>query len=381
MTYENYFSNQRKIAFDLNADLPDQVQSNIYDEANRVQEKILVPRKLEERNILIIGGAGYIGMPLSGHLLKRGYRVRCLDILLYQNQKCLDSLLKYPNYEFQYGDMVNAETMELALKDVTDVIILAGLVGDPITRRYPEESKAINEVGLRNVLRSLDGRGLNKVIFVSTCSNYGEIPLDSVADENFELKPLSHYANCKVGMELELLAGKDRVDYCGTTLRFATAFGLSKRMRFDLTVSEFTRELFVGNLLEVYDADTWRPYCHVQDFAHVLARVLEMPRDIVDFEIFNAGGEINNYTKKMLVEEIRKSLPKSQIKYVDGGFDRRNYRVDFTKIHNQLYFKPKWTVGDGIVELVSALGRNFLTDYEERINFYRNNEITYTIRS
>jgi nucleoside-diphosphate-sugar epimerase len=381
MTYENYFSNQRKIAFDLNADLPDQVQANIYDEANRVQEKILVPRKLEERNILIIGGAGYIGMPLSGHLLKRGYRVRCLDILLYQNQKCLDSLLKYPNYEFQYGDMVNAETMELALKDVTDVIILAGLVGDPITRRYPEESEAINDIGLKKMLRSLDGRGLNKVIFVSTCSNYGEIPLESVADEDFELKPLSSYADCKVAMELELLSGKERADYCGTILRFATAFGLSDRMRFDLTVSEFTRELFVGNLLEVYDSDTWRPYCHVSDFARVLERVLEMPRNAVAFEVFNAGGEINNFTKEMIVEEIRKSIPKSQIKYVDGGFDRRNYRVDFTKIQEKLYFTPKWTVGDGIVELVEVLKRNFLTDYEARINFYRNNEIAYTIQS
>jgi len=252
------------------------------------------------------------------------------------------------------------------------------LVGDPITKKYPREHQAINEYGLARFIDTLDGRGLNKVIMVSTCSNYGEIPSDSLADENYPLKPLSLYANAKVAREKQVLGGANKVDYCGTVLRFATAFGLSGRMRFDLTVSEFTRDLFGGAVLEVYDADTWRPYCHVRDFARVLTRVLEMPRQDVGFEVFNAGGEANNYTKKMIVEAVQRHFPQSRFELVDkGGADRRNYKVDFSKIRTRLHFEPEFSVEQGVVELIDALRQGFFADYGQRLNFYRNNELHY----
>jgi len=160
-------------------------------------------------------------------------------------------------------------------------------------------------------------------------------------------------------------------------MRFATAFGLSSRMRFDLTVSEFTRDLFSGTLLQVYDADTWRPYCHVRDFARALTRVLEMPSSAVRFEVFNAGGDTNNYTKKMIVDAVHRHFPQSRYEFVAGGFDRRNYKVDFAKIRNKLHFEPHVTVEQGIIELIAAMRQGFFADYGERLPFYRNQDLNY----
>ena len=351
--------------------------ASLLSEGLRVKEDVLIQRGLNDRTILVIGGAGYIGVPLTFQLLSRGYNVRCLDLLLYGNRDSISLFLGEPGYEFIFGDMADSDVMTKALEGITDVIILAGLVGDPATKKYPDESAMINDAGIKSVISHINGKGINKVVFVSTCSNYGEIPEDATADENYELKPLSLYAKSKVAAEKIILGNSEKVDYSGTILRFSTAFGLSGRMRFDLTVSEFTRELFIGNTLEVFDADTWRPYCHVRDFSRALIRVLEAPVNDVAFDVFNAGGDINNYTKEMMVEAILKHLPDGKVKYVDGGADRRNYRVDFSRIKEKLYFEPAFTVDDGISELIDKMKQGFYQDYEARINFYRNNEIIY----
>jgi nucleoside-diphosphate-sugar epimerase len=373
----NPISHAEYIANVANADLPDAVRLQIFAEENRVATEILKPRGLPRRRVLLVGGAGYIGSPLTAHLLARGYDVRCFDLLLYRNEDCVTPFLGHPHYEFIKADVADGQATSAALDGVTDVIVLAGLVGDPITKKYPAEHQAINEDGLARFIDSLDGRGLNKVIMVSTCSNYGEIPADTLADENYALKPLSLYAKAKVAREKQILGGANKVDYCGTVMRFATAFGLSSRMRFDLTVSEFTRDLFSGTLLQVYDADTWRPYCHVRDFARALARVLEMPREAVRFEVFNAGGDANNYTKKMIVDAVHRHFPQSRYEFVAGGFDRRNYKVDFSKIRTKLHFEPQFTVEHGIVELIAALKQGFFADYAARLPFYRNQDLVY----
>jgi nucleoside-diphosphate-sugar epimerase len=373
-------SRASRIAHVENDDLPADMRDAIFQEECRLETGILSPRGLARRRVLLAGGAGYIGSPLTQFLLARGYDVRCLDLLLYGNRDCVTPYLGHPHYEFVPGDIADPVVAAAALRDVTDVIVLAGLVGDPITKKYPAEHQAINETGLARFIDMLDGRGLNKVIMVSTCSNYGEIPAETLADEEYPLKPLSLYAQAKVAREKQVLGGANRVDYCGTVMRFATAFGLSGRMRFDLTVSEFTRDLFSGAALEVYDADTWRPYCHVRDFARALARVLEMPADRVRFEVFNAGGNANNFTKRMIVDAVHRQLPQSQFKFVDrGAADRRNYRVDFRKIRERLLFEPDVSVEQGVIELIAALRQGFFADYAERPSFYRNQELSYPI--
>jgi len=330
------------------------------------------------KNILLIGGAGYIGTPLTESLLKKNYKIRCFDSLIYSQKYCIESLIKKENYEFILGDLRNYDKIDNLLSGVTDVVILAGLVGDPITKKYPNESKQINYVALKNFIDKCNNKKIKKVIFVSTCSNYGLISNEDLADENYELNPLSDYAKHKVNIENYIMSLKGMVDYSPTVLRFATAFGLSPRMRFDLTINEFTRDLFVNNNIILYDANTWRPYCHVNDFADLIHKVLTSEKNKTDFQIFNAGGDKNNSTKIGITESLRKYFPKSKVSFKDKGADPRNYRVNFSKVKDVLNFEPKYTIEDGIKEIILSLKKgNFLDlkKYNDNLGNYKiNNE-------
>jgi nucleoside-diphosphate-sugar epimerase len=328
-----------------------------------------------DKSILIIGGAGYIGLVTTGVLLEAGHKVTCLDAFYYENNSCVTPYLSNPNYRFIYGDLRNIDKLDLALEGVTDVVVLAGLVGDPITKKYPDLSRSINDEGILRCIDHLNKKGLDRVIFVSTCSNYGLIASDDLADESYTVNPLSLYAKSKVSAERHLLAGKGRVDYTPTILRFATAFGLSPRMRFDLTVNEFTRALANEQELIVFDAHTWRPYCHVKDFGRLIQIVIDAPHKDVAFEIFNAGGEANNYTKQGIVEIILSLLPSAKVKYQDHGSDPRNYRVSFSKVRDRLGFKPKYTVLHGVTELLDAINERVFDRVDQMHNFYGNYEI------
>ncbi len=306
------------------------------------------------KKILLIGGAGYVGTVLASHFLKKGYKVTVLDNFTYGNQFAVYSFLGDPDYRLVYGDMADRDCLTEASRDVTDVILLAGLVGDPVTKKYPDASEAVNVHGVRAAMDFFDGKGIGKLVFVSTCSNYGMIAENELADEKFRLSPMSLYAKAKVANEVYLLEKLGKVDYSGVVLRFSTAFGLSPRMRFDLTVSEFTRDLYFGKELLVYDEHTWRPYCHLRDFARLLDTVITSESEKVHFQVFNAGGDINNYTKKMIVDEILTHIPDGRVKYGEQGGDPRNYRVSFKKVKRVLGFEPAFTLKDGVRELINA---------------------------
>ena len=368
------------VADGINAHLPANYRSAIKDEHRRMTSNILRPLGLSERKILIVGGAGYVGLVLTNHFLQSGYKVRSFDNLMYNQDLTVVPFLHHPQYEFFNGDLTRESEFNSALDGITDVILLAGLVGDPVTKSFPEEAAKVNDIGHAQMIHMLNGRGLNKVVFVSTCSNYGLIEGNQLADENFELNPLSLYAKSKVRIEKQLLSLQGKVDYIPTILRFATAFGLSSRMRFDLTVSEFTRALALGEDLLVYDANTWRPYCHLRDFGELIRRVLEAPTNRVAFDVFNAGGEVNNYTKQMIVDAILKQLPDSKVRYQEHGQDPRNYRVDFTKVRERLFFEPQYTVPDGIRELIAAVRQGLFINIDSPKSFYGNWHINEPIK-
>ena len=152
------------------------------------------------KKVLLIGGAGYVGSVLSSYFLRKGYFVTVLDNFIYNNQFSVTSFIGNPNYEIVRGEMGNYSDLDKVSKDANDVIILSGLVGDPITKKYPKESEIINDKSLKNALIT-DNKHINKLIFISTCSNYGLIKDNELADENFELSPLSTYAKAKVSNE------------------------------------------------------------------------------------------------------------------------------------------------------------------------------------
>ena len=150
-------------------------------------------------------------------------------------------------------------------------------------------------------------------------------------------------------------------------------------MRFDLTLNEFTRDLAVGNELLIYDAHTWRPYCHVRDFAKLIQTVIEATAEKVSYEIFNAGGDKNNATKQMIVDAILDKIPLGKAKYQDHGHDHRNYRVSFDKVKKTLGFEPKYTIKDGISELIGAINNHIFDNVKANQNFHGNHEIKYPI--
>ena len=357
------------LAHELNSDLPSEVQTEIIKKVSSVHEKY----DISKRQVLLIGGSGYIGTTVTTELLKAGYGVRNLDCHVYGNGLAALTSVTHPDYEFFYGDFCDTDVLEKALEGITDVIFLAGLVGDPITKKFPEASAAINDRGVKGAIDFLNGKNLTQVLFISTCSNYGLIKDGELADEEFELNPLSSYASDKVTGEKHLLSQKGVTDYDGTVLRFATAFGMSSRMRFDLTVNEFTRDLYLGKELLVFDAETWRPYCHVKDFAKLIRRVLELDTGRSSFEVFNAGGESNNATKQMIVDKIVDRIPTANVTYQGKGSDPRNYRVNFQKVQKKLLFKPSQSLDNGIDEIISALQQGYFqeeqTDFGQLGNF------------
>jgi len=327
------------------------------------------------KNILLIGGAGYVGTVLTSHFLKRGHKVTVIDNFTYDNQFAVQPYLGDPDYRFVYGDMGDPRVLSNAAEGVTDVILLAGLVGDPITKKYPEASETVNVRSVQQAIDFFDTSDIDKLLFISTCSNYGMIEEDELAGEDYPLSPLSLYAKAKVANEHYLLDKKNKVNYTGVVLRFSTAFGLSPRMRFDLTISEFTRDLYLGRELLVYDEHTWRPYCHLRDFARLLDRVLEAENEKVHFEVFNAGGEINNYTKKMIVDTILEHIPDGKVRFGENGSDPRNYRVSFSRVKQVLGFEPQFTLHDGVKELITALEHGVFSDSTYNLEKYGNYSI------
>jgi nucleoside-diphosphate-sugar epimerase len=332
-----------------------------------------------ERRVLVPGGAGYIGSVLTPALLAAGYSVRVFDSLLYGNTGTLSGVLEHDAFEFVHGDVRSEEQVRRAMEGVTDVVLLAALVGDPVCKRNPDLASETNLNGARNVVAAAADAGVDRLVFASTCSNYGMREDDTPAGEGDELHPLSLYAETKVEMEREVLGAKD-LPFSPTVLRVATAYGIAPRMRFDLTVAEFTRALTLKHKLEVYDADTWRPYCHVADISAAILRVLESPKDVVGDEVFNVGGEESNHTKRSIVDAAMGALERrgetGEVTWAEGGADARNYRVSFDKIHERLGFEPRHTVPGSIERLVDAIASGMFADVEDRSLAYRNYELT-----
>jgi nucleoside-diphosphate-sugar epimerase len=325
-----------------------------------------------ERHVLVIGGAGYVGSVLVRKLLARAYRVRVLDNLLYDNGSTVIDLLDDNHFSFVRGDFTERATLESALADITDVVLLAALVGDPICKKYPDLARRTNQEGAIQLLQTLNGAHINKCVFTSTCSNYGLRESTEPATEEAELNPKSLYAETKVAVEEYILEHRHAFDFSATALRLSTAYGLSKRMRFDLTISEFCRDLTLGQDLLVYDESTWRPYCHVIDISNAIIRVLESPREQVAGEIFNVGSNEENYTKQHIVEAIQAQGVGGTVTYNRGGSDPRNYRVSFDKIQHTLDFTNTMTMDSTLPGLIRAIQAGVFDDVEPRKQFYGN---------
>lgn len=320
------------------------------------------------KNILVVGGSGYIGRVLIDDFIKEQNKIINLDLKIYPDQK--DKTLRIQqNENFINLDLRDTKSIKNYLSSVDSIIILAGLVGEYITKKYPLLSETINEKGIIDLIDECENyKNIKNLIFVSTCSNYGITKNQILVSEDHELKPLSPYAKAKVKIEKYIL-GKKNTSYSPTILRFATAFGYSPRMRFDLTINHFCYSMFKEKKIEVYDPDTWRPYCHVKDFSRLIKKILDSERNKIYKKVFNAGSNSNNFTKSGIVNLISKRLTDSKVVLKKGGVDKRDYRVSFEKVEKELGFKAKFSVENGIDEILNILRDDkmkFLTEDSTR---------------
>jgi nucleoside-diphosphate-sugar epimerase len=315
--------------------------------------------------VLVTGGAGYLGSVVLPVLLGAGHDVRVMDNLMYTG----DSLLPvwpHPGFSFHRGDVRDRDAVRDAVREVDAVVHLAAIVGDPACARDDRAAREVNEQASMCLLEEASRARVRRFVFASTCSNYGrmEDPTGYV-DETAELRPVSLYAETKVAVERAILAGDAADGMSATTLRFATLFGVSPRMRFDLTVNEFTMELITKRALVVFGEQFWRPYVHIADAALAIKSALEAPEEKVDRVVFNVGSTSMNYQKQQLVEMILPLAPGAAVEYVHREEDPRDYRVSFEKIERELGFKAARSVESGIEEVARVVQSGVIADFSE----------------
>ena len=312
--------------------------------------------------VLVTGGAGYIGSVLVRQLLHKGYLVRAFDSLKFGGDALYDVML-HPGFEFMKGDVRHAAEVETALIGMDAIVHLAAIVGDPACKKYSEEARETNWEGSVALFEAAEKAGVQRFVFASTCSNYGKMSdPDSFVVETSELNPVSLYAELKVKFEKYILEQRKDSNMCSTALRFSTVYGFSPRIRFDLTVNEFTRNATIHGEQEIWGAQFWRPYCHVDDLARSVVLVLESPEEKVRANVFNVGTTEENYNKGMIIEEVCNVVPNVKVNYVEMNEDPRDYRVNFDKIKNELGFTITKRVPDGVKEIYTLLSTGIVTD-------------------
>ena len=308
--------------------------------------------------VLVVGGAGYIGSIVVRTLLKRGFRVRVLDSLVY-GASAIEGVLGHPRLEFMRGDCRNIQDVVSAMRGAGAVIHLAAIVGDPACDQDHKTAQEINFAATRMMIEIAKGEQVQRFIFASSCSVYGAS--EQVMDENSQVQPISLYADTKVDSEQALLAAANG-GFHPTILRFATIFGLSPRPRFDLVVNLLTAKALKEKVVTIYNGEQWRPFLHVADAAAAIVSVLESPMTLVGGQIYNVGDSRLNFTLTDVADKLVKFFPATRVEHIENS-DRRSYRVSFEKIKGHLGFTCSKSLEDGIYEIKAAFESGQISDY------------------
>jgi nucleoside-diphosphate-sugar epimerase len=328
--------------------------------------------------VLVTGGAGYIGNNVVEELLNRGHTPTVFDTFFW-GRDALDPFKEKVN--IIEGDCRNSKDVINTLEGVDAILHLAGIVGEAACLKNPKAHFSINVESTRTLVNCCTDPDLGLVrdfIYASTCSVYGNVfNIYSEVNENTPPHPLSAYAYAKLKSEKIILnRAKEVSHFHPTILRLSTIFGWSRRPRLDLVTNLFTYKAWKNGEIIVYgEGNQYRSLVHVKDVATAFVDVLESPRYKRDGEIFHVGEEKNNKTIKEIAEIIKSILPETKIKFLkEKETDQRDYFINCQKIKNIIGWKAKWSVEEGIKDLLEKFEN---LDINWELDKYWNSRFNY----
>ncbi len=314
------------------------------------------------KEVIVTGGGGYLGSILVPMLLDLGYRVHIIDHF-YFGRDSIKTIENHPNLKITQMDIFHHENIPGLFKNVDFFVHLASISNDPSGDLDPNMTIQTNFLSTISLARRAKLEGVKKMIFISSCSVYGASG-DKFLDEQSSVGPVTLYALSKLQCENELLPMADS-GFNVTILRFATLFGYSPRMRFDLAVNVMAkRALQNKNILLNGDGMQYRPFLHVKDAARSIIKVMEEDSSIVNKQVFNVGNSSLNFRIKDLVPLIQSFFPGSAIERAENNKDARSYRVSFKKFERICGFKPSCGIDQGVNEIIEAYKSGDLKDMD-----------------
>lgn len=300
-------------------------------------------------NVLVTGGAGYVGAVLVPKLLAAGHRVTVLDLYLYGDD-VLAAVKGHPNLREIKGDLRDAATVADALTGCTAVIHLACISNDPSFELDPNLGKSINFDAFRPLVRAAKAAGVKRFIYASSSSVYG-IKEGVEVTEDLPLEPLTDYSKFKAMCE-EVLEEERAPGFTTLTIRPATVCGYSPRQRLDVIVNILTNHAVNRGRIRIEGGAQLRPNIHIQDMADVYLTALRLPDDAVDGKVYNTGEK--NHSVRDLAEIVRAVVgPQVEADVVPTN-DPRSYHVSSEKIAAEWGWRPKHTIEDAVRELTAA---------------------------
>jgi len=316
------------------------------------------------KNILVIGGAGYVGTHLVSELIKKKYSVTVFDLFIYGN-----FLEKNNNLDIIKGDIRDLKLLGSVIKNFDCVIHLACISNDPSFDLNPQLGKSINFDPFEDLIKICKNEGIKRFIYASSSSVYG-VKLEKDVDENSSLEPLTDYSKYKALCE-DILLKYNNKDFTCCVVRPATVCGYSKRQRLDLVVNILTNLAYNKGEISVYGGEQLRPNINIKDMSNVYLFLINQPKQLISGEVFNIGFE--NYSVNTLCNLVIRNIKhKVLIKHLKSE-DNRSYHISSKKIQKKLGFKNHFNIEDAIKELVNIFKKKILIDP-------LNNEIYFNIK-
>ncbi len=316
------------------------------------------------QNIVVTGGAGYLGSILVPQLLEEGHKVHVIDTFYFGK----NTLSPHPNLTLTELDVAHHENIPHLFKGVDAIVHLSGMSNDPSGDLDPNLTIQTNFLATMSLARRAKTEGVKRFVFISSCSVYGASG-SSFLDEQSEVGPVTLYALSKLNCESQLIPLADS-KFVVTVLRFATLFGYSPRMRFDLAVNVMAKRALEGKSILLFgDGMQYRPFLHVKDASRAIRTVLKEDPSITNKQIFNVGNSKLNFMIKDLVPLIQSYFKDSKIERVENNKDNRSYRVSFKKFERICNFQAENGIEDGLKEIQEAFQSGKLKNMDD-YNYY-----------